>query len=89
MRPCGSVVVCPASKGHGRNILLILCVSVVVCHVSKDHGRNILLILCVSVVVCHASKGHGRNILLIMCVLWQCVMLLKSVSGHFFDIPKS
>merc|ERR1712127_991414 len=48
---CGGVVVCHASKGHGRNILLILCVSVVVCHVSKDHGRNILLILCVSVVV--------------------------------------
>ena len=82
MCPCGSVVVCPASKGHGRNILLILCVRVAVCHASKDHGRNSVLILCVSVAVCHASKGHGRNIILILCahvaVRW-CVMLQEDM----------
>merc|ERR1712051_427036 len=64
-----------ASKGHGRNILLILCVRVAVCHVSKDHGRNILLILCVSVVVwwCVMLQMDMVEIFFLFHVsVWQC-----------------
>ena len=92
---CGGVAVCHASKGHGRNIILILCVLVAVwwcggvtmCHALKGRGINILLILCVRVAVCHASKGHGRNIILILCVhvaVWQCggVAVCHASKGH-------
>ena len=74
------MAVCHASKGHGRNILLTLCVHVAVCHALKGHCRNILHPLCVHVSVCHASKGYDSNILLTLIFFLLCDSLNDSSS---------